>query len=159
MPKKSYISGGFFNLDVDKEIYYVEKEVLKTAGGIVSAIDRRLKEAAKNIKEDMKKSMRNTPKTGKKYGDHIASSPGKPPAVQTKNLLDSIMHVISRHQAEVGVTTGATYGKYLESGAVRKKSILLPRPFLQPAVEKEWPNMIDKIEIDIERLTDKLEKS
>lgn len=150
MPKKTYISGRFFNLETDKEIYEISDEVMRDATGIVDAIKSRIAQSAKNIKKQMKGSIKKTPRDISKPGR--PSFPGNPPAIRTGNLYDNIEFELRGKQAEVGVTTAARYAKYLESGAVRKHSVMLPRPFLQPAVEKEWPDMINRIEWDIKRI-------
>jgi HK97 gp10 family phage protein len=86
-------------------------------------------------------SMRATPKTGRKYKRgrkiHIASSPNKPPAIDTGQLIRSITMDDRLREVEVGATSGAPYASYLEEGTKRMKK----RPFLLPAVEKEMPKV------------------
>lgn len=59
------------------------------------------------------------------------SSPGRPPAVDTGNLKNSIVaRPAGRGKAEVSI--GAEYAIYLEYGTTR----MAARPFLRPAVER-----------------------
>jgi hypothetical protein len=98
--------------------------------------------------------MQNTPKTGRKYyrGNgkwHIASSPGNPPAIDRGQLVRSITMREGLDEIEVGVTSGAPYGKLLEKGV--PKNNLLPRPFLMPAVDSEVPKIERRIVNDLLR--------
>lgn len=169
MAKKSYLKGSTYKGGVEliatREISEIEHEVLNKATGIIAQITRRIGECAKDIRTEIRASMKKTPRDKvritsdrRRFYKGAPSKPGHPPAIQTTNLYDSIQYVVNkaRGEAEVGVTVAAPYGKYLEYGAVRKgknPNILLPRPFLAPAVEKKWPETIDKIKWDIERLT------
>ncbi len=81
------------------------------------------------------------PKHGLRHGDHIASAPGEPPAIDTGNLANSMSHqMIGPHEGEV--TVGAEYSVDLEMGG----SGMAPRPYLGPAVEKVWPEFITAME-------------
>lgn len=163
MPGKSYISGKI-SLSVDKEIFEIEHDILKRATGLVAMINKRIADCAREISTEIKTSMRKTPRQRtrqkddrRKFYKYAPSKPGHPPAIQTRNLYNSIQYAVNKAKgkAEVGVTVSAGYGKYLEYGAVRKggQNVLLPRPFLDPAVEKKWPEMIDKVKLDIQMLT------
>ena len=81
--------------------------------------------AGKEIERIAKNSMRDG-------GDpHVASSPGEPPHIDTKNLHESIMTETQKdHKSvETRVGTNVDYGLYLELGTRR----ILPRPWLRPA--------------------------
>jgi HK97 gp10 family phage protein len=101
--------------------------------------------SAHEIRNDIILSMRNTPKTGNVYRrggkEHIASSPGNPPAKDTGELIRSIVVDNAGDTIEVGVTSGAPYGKYLERGTDKMKA----RPFLQPALDKNLPGIKSRI--------------
>jgi len=122
---------------------------------------------AQEIRNEMILSMRNTPKTGKTYKwgsvSHIASSPGKPPAIDTGNLIQSLLVDVRNNEIEVGSVVSVRgksleYPPYLEFGAatatkkggfkqagVGLKSVLFPRPFMGPAVDKISPNIENDI--------------
>lgn len=81
------------------------------------------------------------PKHGLRHGDHVASAPGEPPAIDTGNLANSMAHqMIGPTEGEV--TVGAEYSVELEMGAAR----IAARPFLGPAVEKVWPEFMAAME-------------
>jgi HK97 gp10 family phage protein len=62
---------------------------------------------------------------------HFASPEGKPPAVDTGNLKNSIQ-ARKRGELEWSVDVGAEYGVYLEYGT----RAMDERPFMRPAVEQ-----------------------
>lgn len=64
---------------------------------------------------------------------HKASAPGEPPATDEGGLIGSIAVDDRKNQIEVGSEMGAPYAEFLESGTRTMK----PRPFLEPAVNKE----------------------
>jgi hypothetical protein len=93
------------------------------------ALDRlhfRLVEGANNIRNEMINLMRFTPKTGRRYKRgkrwHIASSAGNAPAVDTGQLLRSIVMDVRPSEIEVGSKSGAPYARYLEEGTQAKGS-------------------------------------
>lgn len=72
-------------------------------------------------------------KSGRIYGDHVASAPGEMPAIDTGTLAASI-----QVDAEPGSLQGAVYTNqetavFLEYGTTR----MAPRPYLTPAAENE----------------------
>lgn len=75
------------------------------------------------------------PKTGTQYGDHQASAPGEPPAIDTGTLQNSIS-VETESALEARVIVGAEYGLYLEMGTVFMEA----RPFLGPAFDANAEN-------------------
>ncbi len=116
----------------------------------LDAVHFRLVQGANNIRNKMINRMRRTPKTGKRYKRgkrwHIASSPGNAPAVDTGQLIRSIVMDERIDEIEVGVKSGAPYAIYLEDPDV------LNRPSLTPAVNDEVPKMERKILQDLERM-------
>ncbi len=72
---------------------------------------------------DMQMSMTNTPKTGKRFKDHVASSPGHPPAVDLGILRASIKLRKIRAKA-YAIETNVLYGRELE--------LLRNRPWMRP---------------------------
>jgi hypothetical protein len=106
---------------------------------------------ANDIRNDIIQSMRNTPKSGKLYSKgyknkkgktvtHRASSPGNPPAVDTGDLLRSIIMDARFTEVEVGsIITNPAYPKFLEYGSPKHK--LEARPWLKPAVDRNEPRI------------------
>jgi hypothetical protein len=110
---------------------------------------------ANDIRNDIVMSMRNTRVTSKTAGMgvgrlykkpgklksgkprmHRASVEGFPPAVDTGDLVRSIMVNEYITQVEVGsIITNPAYPKWLEEGTKRMKA----RPWLQPAVDRNVP--------------------
>lgn len=84
---------------------------------------------------------------GRRYGKHIASRPGEPPAIDTGILRASITNEVELKgvgvegrvgpdieyiAAKAPVGTNVEYGYYLEIGT----SKMAPRPFLRPALRR-----------------------
>jgi len=120
-------------------------------------IKNALIEGAMDIRNTMISSMRDTPKTGRAYRRggkiHIASSPYNPPAIDTGELVRSITMEARAKEVEVGAESGAPYAKFLEGGSFSKpggrsgamRGRMLPRPFMQPALDKHLPEIRDKV--------------
>lgn len=74
------------------------------------------------------------PGTGRRYGRHIASSPGEPPASDTGRLKSSIVVRVEPDPDGAGykgvVAVATKYAKWLEYGTVK----MAPRPFLRRAL-------------------------
>ena len=70
---------------------------------------------------------------------HTASAQGEPPATDTGFLINSITSIVKKDKGEVvgQVITSAPYAKFLEFGT----SNILPRPFMQPALERNRPKI------------------
>lgn len=126
-----------------------QKAQRKLGSHAVDNIMAELIAGANDIRNDIILSMRNTPKTGKLYSKgyknkkgktamHRSSSPGNPPAVDTGDLLRSII-VDARHtEVEVGsIITNPPYPKWLEDGTAR----MAARPWLDPVVRRQAPRI------------------
>jgi len=85
--------------------------------------DRFIRGVGVEMVGDMQMSMTNTPKTGKRYKDHVASSPGNPPAVDLGILWASIKLRKIRAKA-YAIETNELYGRELE--------LLRNRPWMRP---------------------------
>lgn len=72
------------------------------------------------------------PGTGRQYGRHRASAPGKPPATDTGRLANDIRSEVHVDEQGVVGTVGVTvdYGDDLELGT----RYMEPRPFLRPSL-------------------------
>jgi len=141
---------------LNKKLDKIAGELFKKVDEIPDAITQRLGQGAIDIRNTIIMSMRNTPKTGKHYRrgkkTHIASSPGNPPAIDSGELVRSIMFDVRKMEIEVGVEGGAPYAEYLEAGThmfspehLLTSKKMEPRPFLGPAVEKHHKEIIDDI--------------
>ncbi len=100
-------------------------------------------------------SMQDTPKTGNWYRRgkkwHIASSPGNPPAIDRGTLISKIVPRVNDNgndlELEVGALTGAPHGYWMEKGTKWSltEHIVAPRPWLEPAVQKNLPEMMEDV--------------
>lgn len=73
------------------------------------------------------------PGTGAFYGNHQASAPGEPPAVDTGALRNSVGQEVTGNVLRVGVAM--PYGPFLEFGTITEGGFIEPRPFMRPALE------------------------
>jgi hypothetical protein len=104
--------------------------------------DRFIRGVGVEMVGDMQISMTDTPKTGKRYGKHIASSPGHPPAVDTGVLRASIK--LRKIRAKVyAIQTDVLYGRELE--------LLKNRPWMRPVFVR-WT---DKLPDEAQRFFDR----
>jgi len=114
--------------------------------------------SAANIRNDMISGMETTPQTGNSYFRrkqgkkkifHIASSPGNFPAVDSGDLVRSIIMDARFYEVEVGsIITYPAYPKFLEKGTARMKA----RPWVKPVYDNQKP----KIEKAVNRLMDEI---
>jgi len=141
---------------LNKKLDKIAGKLFKKVDKIPDAITQRLGEGAIDIRSTIIMSMRNTPKTGKHYKrgkkKHIASFPGNPPAIDSGELVRSIMFDVRKMEIEIGVEGGAPYAEYLETGtfkitgeSITPTELIEPRPFLNPAIEKHHKEIIDDI--------------
>lgn len=119
--------------------------------GILSdAIAPIIKDRAKDIKDEIHHLMR-LPKSGRIYsrkiGLHQASAPGEAPAIEEGTLFDSVQ-VVSQTKLKSSVVADTPYTFALEFGKRFKKGrVLLPRPFMRPAVfevARQTPGIIGR---------------
>jgi HK97 gp10 family phage protein len=81
----------------------------------------------------MQSSMRESVAAGERYGNHTASAPGQPPAIDTGRLVGSVFSTgVERIGGDLAVRVGTNteYAIYLEQGTER----MAARPFIAPAV-------------------------
>lgn len=158
-----------------------EKTLKKLAGApkeALSDISKLVAKAALNISNNAKRRIAKGPKTGHVYeweaalkGEesalvddetgklffilgfpvkmrakpHRASAPGESPATDRGTLLNSIISRSKELSAEAG--SNVLYAPYLEFGTTGME----PRPFLQPAIEEEWPKSKEEITAAVQR--------
>ena len=137
---------------LNKKLNEIGKKLINVSGGagggknIPNEITERLAIGANDIRNTIILSMRNTPKTGKHYKrgkkTHIASSSGNPPAIDSGDLLKSIIFDVRKMEVEVGsIIDIPPYPRYLEEGTKKMDA----RPWLEPAVEKHQQEIVDDI--------------
>ena len=101
---------------------------------------------AQNIRTHAIKSIQRGTKSGIVYKKtdpkrtHRASAPGEAPATDTGRLANSIQANIGGRKAEV--FTIVEYAPWLEFGTQK----IQPRPFMFPALEKERPKWIKRLD-------------
>ena len=137
--------------ELNKEVNAISKGLKEAADNFVDILTTELVIGANNIRNDIIKSFRGK-KTGtvykKKSGKkHKSSAPGEAPAIDEGELLRSIIYDVKKGQIEIGAA-GAPYAPYLEEGAIYNPEgsltirILEPRPFLEPAVDKNKDEIV-----------------
>jgi len=107
-------------------------------------IDARIKigmEQACSVVEKEARENFSVPGTGRLYGKHRASAPGKPPAVDTGRLRSSITNEVEKiGDGIIGrVGTNVKYSKWLEHGTPKMAN----RPWLFPAFERSKSRIKD----------------
>lgn len=97
------------------------------------------------LREDMKSSMAASPATGKRYGDHVASSPGNPPRIDTSGLSNAIR---KKKLEDGSISVGVFQEQYeaeqalaLEFGTVFMEA----RPFATPAYIRTRPKIVKNV--------------
>ena len=90
-------------------------------------------EATLLVRNSAVSSILRDPKTGRIYGNHIASAPGEAPASDEGYLAQNITFDVDDSSGEIVgyVTSSAPYSAALEFGTRN----IAPRPFMQPALE------------------------
>lgn len=100
---------------------------------VLTSHDRSVLAAIGNLVSNIIKRKLSQPGSGATYGNHTASSPGEPPAVDTGRLRNSIDHAIGADHVDVG--SSVAYAPYLEYGTSR----MAARPFMRPAIAEARP--------------------
>lgn len=130
---------------LNKQLNEIGKELYNQVDKLPAGITQELAIGANDIRNTIIKSMRDTPKTGRVYRRgkivHVASSPGNPPAIDTGELIRSVMFDVRDMEIEIGSLGGAPYSKHLEFGTKKMEA----RPFVNPAVEKHEDEIVDRV--------------
>lgn len=100
-----------------------------------AAVGRFIRKGIGYLEGEIKSSMAE-PKSGRRYGDHIASAPGESPAVKSSNLINSITPFFpSTLEGILG--TPVEYGAYLETGTDR----MAARPVWEVELNEALPTL------------------
>lgn len=97
-------------------------------------------EAAELVSETMDHVVENIatamelPKSGNVYGNHIASQPGEPPAIDTEDLINSVLKSMESPTSGT-IEYTSDHAAAMEFGTIHVE----PRPFLRPALDSERP--------------------
>lgn len=115
-----------------------------------AAIGRFVAKGAGHIEGRLKASM-TEPKSGRLYGDHRASAPGESPAVDSGNLIGSIVQIFpSTLEALIG--TPVEYAVYLETGTSR----MAQRPLWEKTIADELPTLEKMLDKEIDGIATRL---
>ena len=105
------------------------------------AIKRALYDVGKDMYAEVRRLIKEGPKTGRKYKvkgrTHTASAPGQPPANWTGALRRSVGFKVRKNEVEYGYKI--RYGEYLEEGT----SKMAPRPGLRITYQNKMSNIIN----------------
>ncbi len=131
---------------LNKDLNRIGEELFKTAQKVPDKITKRLAMGANDIRSTIILSMRDTPKDGRTYKrgkkKHIASSAGNPPAIDSGELIRSIVFDVRDMEVEVGsIIDDPPYPRWLEEGTEKMEA----RPWLEPAVEKHEKEIINDV--------------
>lgn len=117
----------------------------RIANGLEPKVTALIEDTLEHIQEHIETAME-LPKSGNVYGRHVASQPGEPPAIETRDLADSAE--ITMESPTVGsITYTSDHAAAMEYGAVH----IAPRPFLTPGIEAERPAFNNAISDLLER--------
>lgn len=125
----------------------VKDKTPELLGKLEAAIRRYVAKAAAYIEGEVKASM-GGPKSGQRYGTHIASAPGESPAIDSSNLIGSIQIVIENNGLMARMGTPVEYAPMLEDGTSR----MAARPVWEverieslPTLEKMLKEEVDRV--------------
>jgi len=150
-----------FTIKVTPDPQKVRIDLLNFNTKELEDIHFRLVQGANKIRSHMIRGMQNTPKSGLKYRRggkwHIASSPGNPPAIDSGELIRSLVMDKGLDFVEVGSKSGAPHAVFLEGGTGITSSRsggtaanILARPFMAPAANDILPTIQKNIRDDLE---------
>lgn len=123
---------------------------------------------ANDTRNDIIKSMRNTPRQRRNWTNwpnekkeakrHFPSKPGHPPAIDKGDMVKSIQFDAYDYQFIIGsVQTKPPYPEWLEDPAQNAPNApYKARPWLKPASERQEPIIIDNLGKIVPDLTDKI---
>jgi HK97 gp10 family phage protein len=125
----------------------------KVTLNVKKAMLRALARTAHDIRNDAINSITEGQKSGRTYTRrgivHVASAPGEPPAADTGTLHNSIEVVMVPAAIKARVNASASYAASLELGTQKMQ----PRPYLNPALQKNIPGLKARIIAEVKRVT------
>ena len=146
---------------LNRDINKISRELLKVHGELKGTVNKALFLEFNAVRNYIITSMRNTKRSEKSYKrksvEHHPSLPGNPPAIDTGDLVKSILYDVKNMEARLGLVGGAPHGVFLEKKTNRFFSGLLKidsagiRPWLKPAIEANKEKIIKKIQAAIKK--------
>ena len=151
---------------MNAQLVRLSEKMYKQATSIQNGIIKIVGIGANDIRNTIITSMQNTPKWSRSYvrgkskrikddtgkmrrARHYVSMPGNPPAVDTGQLVRSILWRLNPpgNEIEVGAIGGTgkggkSYATYLEYGTKH----MAERPFLKPAIDRHIEGIINQVE-------------
>jgi len=124
---------------------------LQSIGADTSEVRKEVLAGAYAIHKDAVESIAHGLKTGREYGDHIASTPGEAPATDEGGLISSIRVKPSADGMSATVGTDSPVGLWTEWGTRNME----PRPWLYPATFKNKDRINSRIKAAIKRTVQK----
>ena len=119
----------------DVTIKVTKDDSSKKLDALEAGIERFVKKGIAVLDSRIKAKMAE-PKTGQRYGKHIASAPGEAPAIDSSNLIGSIEEIFpSTLEGKLG--TVVAYAPMLESGTSRMEA----RPVWEVTAIEEMPTL------------------
>lgn len=136
--------------NLNRSLGQVSRRLRESGAGLTNDIDIVLFKGGNKIRTTMIESMvsgrRKQGPSGLLYPRgpgkfHIASASGEAPAVDSGELLRSLLFEVQNNKLETGVAGGAPYADDLELGTRNMDA----RPFLEPATEKHEEEIINNL--------------
>ena len=154
---------------VELNLRQIGKELKKSGDTTVRKESRRiLFDAANDTRNDIIKSMRNTPRQKPKWinwpnekkqkSRHFPSRPGHPPAIDAGDMVKNVLFDAYDYKFIIGsVQRKPPYPAWLEDPAGNAPNApYKARPWLNPAIERRTPIVLDNFGKVIPDLTDKI---
>jgi hypothetical protein len=143
---------------INKQVREISKSLIEKHKTIPRAIERAMVIEGNNLRNYIITSMRNTNRlltsvtkgyNKKKKIVHHPSAPGFPPAIDTGELIRSILYDVKELELRVGTFGGAPYGVALEDPKNTRKSGR--RKWLKPAVDANKDRIIKNIKAAVKK--------
>lgn len=139
-------------VEIKLESKFIEKHLQNSPVRFKKGCIKGWRKAGQIVRDEIRKLIKNPPKTGRKYGNlpNRSSAPGESPAYQYGGLSKTTTYkALGWNRMEVGYQK--IYGLYLERGTSRIK----PRPALSSAVSQTYGAVRLALGIEIRRELEK----
>jgi HK97 gp10 family phage protein len=93
-----------------------------------------IKDTCEQIAQEYKAAITTGTRSGRKYGKHVASAPGEPPADLSHELVQSVVCEYPSEEQGI-VKVGAWFSRLLEFGTKKRAA----RPAMRPITERTGP--------------------